>query len=78
MDREAMDALRHDRRLAHRRGWIDDTDAKAAEDGAPDAAGKAMTLGEAADAQEAEAETGAPESPAAPAPPAAPSGLPQV
>ena len=72
MDRESMDALRHDRRLAHRRGWIAEADAKAAEEATPDAAGKAMTLGEAADAGEA-----APEAPAS-APTAPTPGLPQA
>jgi hypothetical protein len=65
MDREAMDALRHDRRLAHRRGWISKKDARKAEEALPDSAGKAMSLGEATDAEEG------PES-AAPAPPALP------
>lgn len=68
MDREAMDALRHDRRLAHRRGWITAQDAKVAEDGLPDAAEKATTLGEAIDAADAESEAQSAE----PAPPAFP------
>lgn len=50
MDRESMDALKHDRRLARRRGWIEDKDAKQADDGLPDVAAKATTLGSAADA----------------------------
>jgi hypothetical protein len=60
MDREAMDALRHDRRLAHRRGWISEKDAKAAEEALPDCAAKSTTLGEAVDASENEPPADAP------------------
>jgi hypothetical protein len=67
MDREATDALRHDRRLAHRRGWISDKDAQAAAEALPDAASKAMTLGEASDAKD-EPESAAPAPPALPQP----------
>ena len=68
MDREAMDALRHDRRLAHRRGWITQQAAKAAEETLPDASAKAITLGEAIDAAEGEAEAAPPSPPTFPQP----------
>jgi hypothetical protein len=75
MDREAMDALRHDRRLAHRRGWITAKDAQAAADALPDATEKSITLGEATDATEGATQSAvaAPEAIPAPAVP----GLPQ-
>jgi len=52
MNTESMDALRYDRRLARRRGWISAQDLKQVEEGLPDVANKATTLGNAADAGE--------------------------
>ena len=69
MDREAMDALRYDRRLAHRRGWVPAEELAQVEQGADDASPKATTLGEAADdAEAAAAAAPVPEAPEVPAP----------
>ena len=52
MTRESMAKFRLDRRLIQRRGWISDKELAKELEALPDAASKATTLGEAADASD--------------------------
>ena len=55
MNRDALQKLRLDRRLVQRRGWMSEAELGRELAGLPDVAGKAMTLGQAADDREAAA-----------------------
>jgi hypothetical protein len=59
VNRDAMQKLRLDRRLIQRRGWIAEGELERELAGLADVAGKATTLGQAADDREAMRESGA-------------------
>ena len=45
MNRESLEKLRLDRRLIHRRGWMNEAERRRALEALPDVASKATTLG---------------------------------
>jgi hypothetical protein len=53
VNRDALQKLRLDRRLLQRRGWMSDAELDRELASLPDVAGKATTLGDAADEREA-------------------------
>ena len=55
MNRDALRKLRLDRRLTRRRGWIGEAELERELASLPDAAAKAITLGDAADERESAA-----------------------
>lgn len=52
MNRNAMQKLRFDRRLLHRRGWMSESELERELAALPDVAAKAVSLGQAADERE--------------------------
>ena len=52
MNRDAMQKMRLDRRLIRRRGWVSEAELARELAALPDAASKAITLGEATDERE--------------------------
>lgn len=70
MDRESVERLRFDRRLQHRREWIETGELDTHLEGLPDVSDKMTTPAELeAEEEAAQAQAPAPEAPAEPAPP---------